>query len=70
MESMEKEIIDLYKHSLNENIKYYDEKLKSMKNNYNEKDVSGYFTRKNMMLYCLQLLEKWERVVYNKERSY
>lgn len=67
MESMEKEIIDLYKVRLIEIINNYDEKLQSIDD---EKMYQDILQEKTMILFCLQELTKYERVVYNKERSY
>lgn len=66
---MEKEIIELYRLSLIERINDYDKLLKSMIDDYDEKRYQDTLEEKRMIVYCLELLTKIEREIYNKEKK-
>ena len=66
---MEKEIIELYRLLLIERIYDYDRLLQSMIDDYDEKMYQDTLQEKTMIVYCLELLTKCEREIYNKEKK-
>ena len=62
---MEKEIIEVYRLSLIEKINEYDNLLQSMIDDYDEKAYGDTLEEKRMIVYCLELLSKIEKEIYN-----
>lgn len=62
---MEKEIIEVYRLLLIEKINEYDKLLQSMIDDYDEKAYRDTLEEKRMIVYCLELLTKIEKEIYN-----
>ena len=69
MESMEKEIIEIFRNKINDKIEYLDRVIDYHMNDYSEKKISEYVDEKMIWKLCLELLTESEREVYNNERK-